>query len=535
MATRGDNGDPEVLMSPLLELLDAAALRFGDLVALSTREESGWMELTYAELYARTRTLAGALVEMGVEAGDRIAILSESRPEWAIALVGSLRADAVVVPLDTRLTESELLSILDDCAPKLLFVSAAFRDQARNLRTTARSVGRVIVLQDGAGDADCPSIRDLRAENPRSIPKCSGTDTALVVYVSATRDAPKGVMITHANLAFEVQAIARAIDGGPADRFLSVLPLNHLLELTGGLLALLNVGAAIYYAQSFFPQDLLQLVQEKAITAMIGVPILFRSLKVAIEGRDHGALGALRILISGGAPLDVEVARFFDQLGFPILQGYGLTEASPVISVNRAHANRIGSVGRPLDGVEVRIDGEQEGEILTRGPHVMKGYYRHDDWTREAIDSKGWLHTGDLGRIDPDGFIHLTGRLKNVIVLGNGKKVFPEEVERALARASTIKEACVIGRPATPAERMEQVCAVAVPADSLAARWEESPQAVEQLIAQEVEHLTRELAPYKRPSRLYIHPGELPKTALRKICRPLVHLWLDERAYRRAS
>jgi len=260
-------------------------------------------------------------------------------------------------------------------------------------------------------------------------------------------------------------------------------------------------------------------MRERRVNLMIGVPLLFRSLKGWIERQidgDRRLLGdALRVFISGGAPLDPEVARFFDRLGVPLLQGYGLTETSPVISVNTLRANRIGSVGRPLAGVEVKVD--LEGEILTRGPHVMKGYYRRDDLTRDAIDPEGWFHTGDVGKIDGDGFLYVTGRLKSLIVLGNGKKVDPEEVEVSLSRASKIKSVCVFGRRPSPdsPQDAEEVCAVAVPADSR--RWKECPEAVSVEIRQEIALLTRDLAPYKRPAKIYVSE------------------WLDRLEYRASS
>jgi long-chain acyl-CoA synthetase len=514
----------------LLDLLETRAAGFADSIALCVKNRDHWVELTYAELFDRARRLAASLIEGGLQEGDRVAILGESCPEWGVAFLGSICAGAIVVPLDTKLTETELDSILDDCRPKILFVSASSSERARSLRAQAPSIAHVVLVDADLGSAGSAGSASRFRSRPAN-------ETAVIVYISATAGSPKGVMITYANLLFQVEAVARAIDVGAGDRVLSVLPLNHLLELTCGFLAVLSVGATICYTQTLFPHQLAELMRERRVSSMIGVPLLFRSLKGWIERQvdgDRRLLGdALRVFISGGAPLDPEVTRFFDRLGIPVLQGYGLTETSPVISVNTIGANRIGSVGRPLPGVEVEVD--REGEIRTRGPHVMRGYYRRDDLTREAIDPQGWLHTGDVGTIDADGFLHVTGRLKSLIVLGNGKKVDPEEVEVSLSRASTIKETCVLGRrPAADSPQdAEEVCAVAVPADSR--RWKECPEAVSVEIRKEIARLTQDLAPYKRPSKIYLHAGDLPRTHVDAIRRPLVREWLDQLECRASS
>lgn len=259
-----------------------------------------------------------------------------------------------------------------------------------------------------------------------------------------------------------------------------------------------------------------------------------RSVKRLLFHSVHRRLGgALAEFISGGAPLDPQVARFFQRLGFSVYQGYGLTESSPVISANTARHNRLGSVGRPIPGVSVRIQrsgsGEGDGEVLTRGPHVMKGYFGREDLTREVIDKEGWLHTGDLGRTDREGFLYITGRAKNLIVLGGGKKVSPEEVEEVLSRGPAVKEVCVVGRRSKRGvlEGTEEVWAVVVPEDSLAQQLRESPGALEEEVREEIRRLSLDLAPYKRPARVVLRPEELPRTATRKVRRPLLHQWLD--------
>jgi long-chain acyl-CoA synthetase len=541
--------------NPLLDFLEVAAAGHSHRAAVCSKGGTTWRGLSYGELWARTRGVTATLIEIGLRPGDRVGILSGSGPEWGVAFLGSLGAGAVVVPLDPKLTETELASILNHCAARLLFVSPAVAQLADRLQTLVPRMPRTLVLEPGIGNA----ARTEPQEPPAAARPRTPGDTAVIVYTSAMTSPPRGVVISYANLIFQVRSLARVVDLGAGDHILSILPLNHLLELTGGFLVPLSLGATICYAHSLFPQHLVQLMREKSVSAMIGVPVFFESLRRHVERELragsplarigfrfalrlaalmpwrrarralcqplHGRLGGrLRMFISGGAPLDPEVARFFDRLGLPILQGYGLTETSPVISVNTMQANRIGSVGRPLEGVEVKIDGGERGEILTRGPHVMKGYYRCDDLTREVIDRNGWLHTGDLGRIDHDGFLHITGRRKSLIVLDSGKKVDPEEVERCLAKAATIAEVCVVGRRLGP--QAEEVCVVAVPAEAVVGRRTGSPADPEKVIRDEIARLARDLAPYKRPSRVYLHSIPLPRTPAREICRHRVQGWL---------
>ena len=566
-------------MSPTsiaLELAESRAAQFADRTALCIKEGGAWQELTYAELSRCARTLAAYLIESGLEAGDRAAILSESRPEWGIAFFGIVRAGAIVVPLDPKLGEIELATILADCAPKFLFVSAATKETAERLKARIPALAGLIALESRAAGPSCPWIAALAPRAAHLPRERRPGATVVIVYTSGTTGDPKGVMITDSNLVFEATRLEQVIDIGPGEAMLSILPLNHLLELTGGFLAILNQGGTVCYARSLFPQDLAELMRERSVKAMIGVPLLFKSLRGSLEREIrraplasrlafhcaalaaafvpwrgarrllfrslHRRLGGrLQFFVSGGAPLDPEEARFFDRLGLPILQGYGLTESSPVISVNTLKANKIGSVGRPLAQVEVMIDAAValedasvvgDGEILTRGPHVMSGYYRREDLTRAVIDPQGWLHTGDMGSLDADGFLYITGRLRNLIVLGSGKKVYPEEVEAVLARSPSFREVCVLGRPSSGpvTEGGEVVCAVVVPATGAP---KDAEGTVDKSLEAEVHHMSLDLAAYKRPTHVFIHPAELPKTASGKVKRLLIKQWLERQELER--
>lgn len=541
--------------------------RFGSRDAMRIKEGSEWRSMTYEDLSTKARKLSSYMIEHDFKQGERAAILCESRPEWAVALFGSIRAGATIVPLDIKLTETELSSILSDCRPTILFCDSKHLELALALPKKVDSIKSIVVLEEGKGTDQAKSIEQLEPKEIHTGVERRLDETAVLVYTSGTTGSPKGVMTSFGNLMFQTSRFQEMVGLSEKDRFLSILPLNHLLELTGGFLGLLNLGATVSFCHSLFPQEIIKALKEQKITGMVAVPLFYKSLKSGIErevrrkGEDtvkmfEGGLakaaqlsiedrrkifapildelgGSLRVLICGGAPLEVEVAQFFESLGIQMLQGYGLTETSPVISGNTLKRNKLGSVGPALDGVELRIDkkkdDDSEGEILTRGPHVMQGYHKRDDLTKEVIDNDGWFHTGDLGHVDEEGFLFITGRIKNMIVLGGGKKIFPEEVEAAFGTATTTKELCVLGKKAKEGSKAgtEEVCVVAVPADSLIKEHKDDDAAIQSAIKKELDELGQHLASYKRPTRLYIRKDDLPKTATRKVKRPLVLEWLN--------
>jgi long-chain acyl-CoA synthetase len=240
--------------------------------------------------------------------------------------------------------------------------------------------------------------------------------------------------------------------------------------------------------------------------------------------------GQLEYFVCGGAPLDIDTVNFFESIGLPVYQGYGLAETSPVIATNGPTANRIGSVGKPLPGIEVKIaDG---GEILTRGPHVMRGYFGNDELTASVIDADGWLHTGDIGHLDRDGFLFISGRKKNVIVLGSGKKVQPEELEAVLFEHPDIEEGCIVGVVASEGlmKDSEEVCAIAVASDAAAQRCADRSEDLGDTVRNAIKHQALKVSPGKRPTRIVLRTEPLPRTSTRKIRRPNVRQWLSEEA-----
>jgi long-chain acyl-CoA synthetase len=443
-----------------------------DRVAFATRTaDGGWDEMTYRRLEERAVEVAEGLAEQGVEPGQRVPLVSPPGGEWAATFLGIRKAGAVVVPLDMKLSPGERASLCERS------------ELAGAGRNTKKSWG------------------------------------AVLVWTSGTTGEPKGVELSQDNLDYVVeQSIAvQGTDGGA--RWLSVLPPNHLLELCCGLLPALSVGSTTFVAGTIVPHELLAMMTEVAVNQMVVVPLVLRLLKRHLEGTREELPSHLRAFYCGGAPLDPDIALFFEDRGVGVYQGYGLTETAGAVAMNSPEHNRIGSVGRPLPGTEVRVSGD--GEILVRGPGVG----------REMIDGDGWLHTGDLGHLDEEGYLYVTGRAKSLIVLDSGKKVQPEEVETALARSDRFAEVAVVGLPGGAREARtvrvgipernnsrrtaepaagELVCAVVVPAVAMSEAEAED----------EVRRLTADLAGFKRPAVVRVVHEELPKTVKRSLRRP---------------
>jgi long-chain acyl-CoA synthetase len=553
---------------PFSDAFEAAALRFRDRTALRFRTATGWHEVSYASVRSEVRRVASWLSEQGVARGTTIALVSESRPEWVIAMFGVLESGATLVPIDPKLTAQEIKTLLGHAQPRFVLTSEAQHDKVANLSGEVPSVDAVFTIDAGADRSSLPTFRPRALRAPVSR---EPSEIALVVYTSGTTGNPKGVEITFGNLLFEARAVDTHFGDQGKQHFLSVLPLNHLFELVCGLLAPLLRGATVSYSDSLLPDDVVALLRGQKITSLSGVPLLFNALKRGIE-RNVKAKGestqkkfallmriarylpsyrlrralfkpvlklfapSLRDCYCGGAALDPEVQTFFERMGIPMYPGYGLSEASPVISANCPRASRLGSVGRPFAGVEVRIlkkdARDQVGEILTRGPHIMAGYRANTAATAEAINADGWLLTGDLGYLDDDGFLWVTGRSKDLVVLGGGKKVHPDEVEEAILRSPLFQEACVVGAPARSgmAAGFDEVCAVVVPGPDMLGAAAGDAAALEAAVHDELARMVEPVASFKRPTRIAVRSEALPRTVTRKVQRPLVREWLAKQS-----
>ncbi len=541
-------------------LITDKARRYGPKLALSMYGGDPAEKYTYSELDDAASRLSTGLAALGIDPGDRVAILSESRPRWGVAFFAATRAGAVVVLMDTRQTPRELAAILDDAAPRILLVSQTMESVARELIAEQEDL-KVFSIEPVSTDTDFESIDCISADDVAPIVERSSHDIAVLTYTSGTMGRSKGVATTYGNLLFEIRAFRQVMLNDSHVSSVSILPLSHLFELTAGFLGVLYGGGSISFCASLMPQDIAAAMRQQKITCMTSVPLFLKLLAAAIRReidkqpairrfafRGLTALsrlmpmalrrrvfkpirerfgGQLEYFVCGGAPLDRATRRFFERLGIPVYEGYGLAETSPVITTNGPATRRSGSVGKPLPGVEVRISAA--GEILTRGPQVMRGYFGNPELTARIIDEDGWLHTGDLGFLDGRGFLHVTGRKKNTIVLGSGKKVQPEELEEVLFEHPFIEEGCVVGVSAEKGivSGTEEVCAIAVATDAADRYCSEHALDLEQLVEQIIEERARRFSPSERPTRVVVRKEPLPRTSTRKLRRPDICRWVS--------
>lgn len=481
----------------LISMFEEAIQHYGDKPALARKPKGGtYQDISYTKLGESVDAFSKGLSALGVRKDDRVSILSENRPEWAITDFGSLKIGAVTVPMFSTLTAAQVGYILNDSGAKVICVSTEKQlEKVSAIRDEVPTLEQIIIFDSIEGETpegvvEFEAVCDLASEGSGNA--VNEDDIATIIYTSGTTGNPKGVMLTHANFISNVQACKSLIDVNDADVLLSFLPLSHVFERLGGHYVPLFSGAKIAYAESTF--TVAQNMKEVAPTVMLSVPRLYEtmherilravqegsSLKQKIfhwgvsvgssvssaiqQGKKPSAIlqlqqniadklvfaklkeatgGRLRFFVSGGAALPQSIAEFFHAAGILILEGYGLTETSPVISMNHPEKWKFGTVGAHVPGVEVQI--AEDGEILTRGPHVMKGYFNNETATAEVIDGEGWFHTGDIGIIDADGFVKITDRKKNIIVLSNGKNVAPQPIESELARSPFISQILLIG------------------------------------------------------------------------------------------
>ncbi len=531
----------------LVDMLERAADRYGSQVAMIARRPSGdQTQMTYRELRDRAHRGGLLLATRGIKPGDRVLLLGENSPDWVLAYFAILCAGAIAVPLDHLISPEELAPICKIAQP-----SAALRSSAVHARlgSAIQDLSTKTIELDLA-ELGRPFILRGAAESLPAAPERKGL--ASIVFTSGTTGAPKGVMLTHGNFAAEVAMLSRVFVLGADDVVLSLLPMHHTFEFTCGMLLPLASGATIVYPLEVDAKTLSRTLADVRPTALIGVPAVWeavhRRIVDEVEARGpffhaafdnlrdlnrrldadygmnfgslvfrsvHSALGGrLKLAVSGGSALPHRVSDFFNDIGIPLLEGYGLTEAAPVLSVARPdEALKVGSVGKPLNGVKIKLvpEGGAVGEIVAHGPNVMAGYYRNEAATSEVLKD-GWLHTGDLGRIDDDGRLYIVGRAKEVIVDSGGNNIYIEELEEAYGRSPYVKEMAVVG---LTVGRGEQVAALVVPAYARG----ESRRAVEDRLRSDFEKIANELSAHKRIRILRFTDVELQRTRTRKIRR----------------
>jgi long-chain acyl-CoA synthetase len=485
----------------LASVLTDSAARDGDAVAIKLDDA----ELTYNQLDGASAHVAGLLRSKGVEPGDRVGIMLPNVPYFPVVYYGVLRLGAVVVPMNVLLKGREVEFYLKDPEAKVLFAWHEFAEAAE--KGASGTDAEVVLVKPGEFE-DVVGSADAVTE----VGDCGGDDTAVILYTSGTTGTPKGAELTHDNLVSNVETILETlIQIEPDDVVLGALPLFHSFGQTCGLNSCVAAGGTLTLIPRFDPDKALEIIARDRVTIFEGVPTMYVAMLHA-DSADSADTSTLRLCVSGGSAMPGEVLRAFeDKFGCKVLEGYGLSETSPVASFNHPDRDRkVGSIGTPIAGVEMRVvseDGEEVsqgevGEIAIRGPNVMKGYWRKDDATAEVMDDDGWFRTGDMAKVDEEGYFFIVDRKKELIIRG-GYNVYPREVEEALYGHPAVQEAAVIG---VPDDRLGEEVGAAVVLKS-----------GEDVSTDELrEYVKGEVANYKYPRKIWL-VDELPKGATGKI------------------
>lgn len=527
---------------------------------------ANYQPVLYTQFKKDVDSLGTALINLGLE-GKKIAVIGENRYEWSVSYLAVLNGTGTVVPLDKELPQNEIESLLVRSQASAIIYSGSKRDQILNI---SQKLSTVECYIDMDSDSDKEGIlsykklvskgEELQKNGDRRFidAKIDSEAINIILFTSATTDKSKAVMLSHRNICENLMAMCSMLYIDDKDTFLSILPLHHTYECTCGFLCQIYRGSTIAYCEGL--RHIAKNLEESKTTVMNGVPLIFeamyrriweqaakkpgmeRKLKFGIRlsnilrkfGIDitkklfapvHNTFGGhLRLFISGAAGIDPVVSKGFRDLGILLVQGYGLTECAPIVALNRNCDYKDDAAGLPLPGLDVRIDlaGEDGiGEIVVKGPSVMAGYYEDPISTEKAFND-GWFHTGDLGFIDNDGFVHITGRKKNVIVTKNGKNIFPEEIETLLARSPYVKESIVYGKNDDTYGDIV-VSAVIVPdMDAINDEFKDkvfSPDELHDLINLEVKNVNKSLVTYKYIKDFKLRENEFAKTTTKKIKR----------------
>ena len=474
----------------LKDMLNQTGEVYGDRPAyiFKTEEKGKFRIITHKEFRENINALGTTLIQMGLK-DKRIAVISENRYEWELSYLAVVAGVGVIVPLDKALPDNELESLILRSQVEAIIYSSKYDAIMNTLREKKNTNLKYFISMDLEENAQGIYAEKALVEKGKKLladgnktyidAKIDSEKMGIMLFTSGTTAMSKAVMLSHKNLVTNVMDIIQRFDLTDEDRFLSFLPLHHVFECTVGFLYPISIGGSIAFCEGV--KHMAENIKEFEITAMISVPavfdIIYRKVMKTIEKKGklanlekgkkvsqfllkmkidlrkqlfkevHESLGPkLKLVVTGGAALDPETEKGFNDLGFDVEQGYGLTETAPVIAAETPKCRRLGSIGKKFPSVEVKIDDPDEegiGELMAKGPSIMLGYYENEEATKSALESDGWFHTGDLARIDKDGFIYISGRKKSVIVLNNGKNVFPEEIETLLNKVEGIKETFV--------------------------------------------------------------------------------------------
>ncbi len=567
MQTSNSSFTPHLITS-IQDMLLQSSAKHGEKLALEDLKDTPIPKATYNTLLQTVLKFGSALRAIGLKERTHIALIGENRVQWGITYLTAMCFNYVIVPIDRNLTTNEILNIIHESDAEAIVFSESFEPMMRDEKHTLKRLKHFISMDlQQKKDGFLSMVQLIQSHQPTKIEDLPNIDPhamAAILFTSGTLGRSKGVMLSQANIAANLMAMVSFIQITSEDRFLSVLPLHHTYECTCGFLCPLYVGASAHYARSL--KTVVDDLQTVRATILLAVPLLYdkmfkriyqgikekrflskvfpllvkattlattigwKSAKRIVFSEIHKRFGGhIRLFIAGGAAPDPSVAKGLRELGFTFLQGYGLTETSPILALNKIENFKDNAAGLPLPGVELRImepNSDGIGEVLAKGPNVMLGIYKNENATKEAFTSDGWFKTGDLGYIDNDGFLHISGRKKNVIISRSGKNVYPEEIEDLLNRSPYIQECLVYGEDDP---KLDELIAAQIVVDaetfielSESKNIQLTPEFISSVIADEIKKVNNELPSFKQIRKFVIREQEFEKTTTQKIKRYLV-------------
>lgn len=554
-------------INTIQQMVLESAENYQNKIALEDLNPTPMQSLTFKELLEKVLKFGSALQSLGLKERAHVAVIGENRIQWALTYLTCACFNYVIVPIDKNLTSNEILNIVHESDAEAIVFSDSFSSTFSGSHTYLKKLKHFICMDETKEDTKFLNMVELIKNAPAieksNLPKINPNDLFEIIFTSGSLGRAKGVMLTQGNLASNLVDMVSMILIDKNDRFLSVLPMHHTYECTCGMLCPLYCGASAHYARSL--KTVVDDIQKVKATILLGVPLLFDKMfkrimkgvsedkvksmvvpplmkfttvlqKIGVKGLKQKIFkelhekfgGAIRIFIAGGAAPDPLVAKGLRDLGFTFLQGYGLTETSPILALNRLDKFKDNAAGIPLPRVEIKINKPDEdgiGEIWAKGPSVMLGYYKNAQLTDAAFEN-GWFKTGDLGFIDEDDFLHIAGRQKNVIISKSGKNVFPEEIEDVLNRSPFILECMVYGEKD---QKQNEIIAAQIVVDAEAfiglsetEGIDINDEMINKKISEEIDKTNKQLAAYKQIRKYYIREQEFEKTTTQKIKRYLV-------------
>jgi len=547
------------------DCLNRAADESPDAIALRYKQDGEWKTTSYSKLRERVWHVSEMLVKLGVAEGDRVAIYRENSPEWYELYHGIVGLGAIAVPVDAKLREQEVGHIFHNCGVSVVFASCRFAEVLAGMKERVRSLRAIVMLDcEGRNQHLCekvdhhtyngmwPEVSEAAMAEGRAFDRMSPAEDspASFIYTSGTTGRQKGAVLSHRNFISNVEGILKVIDFSKEDNIVLILPLHHSFAFTTTVLVPIYIQCQVTLVENL--KTIKANMAETAPTVMLAVPLLLEKMLARIMEGIHakkiaklmykvglakvigrkvkaGLGGALRLVVSGGAPISPSTLQAWSKLGFCIIEGYGITETAPVLTINPPGAQRVGTAGLPLGNVEIEIkdpNSEGVGEIIARGDNVMQGYYNNPEETAKILVN-GWYHTGDLGYFDEKGYLVISGRKKSLIVNREGKNIYPEEVEGQVMKSRYVLECLAMGYREPDEDTGERVGLIVVPNLEVFDAMEEqegkrlTDQQIEGLVREDIRQQLSGLSDYKRPRKIEVRFDEFEKTTTQKVKRYL--------------